>query len=189
MWEFPYKPDIAINSLLFLCNRAKEKERILSFMQVVKLLFYCDKIHLKKYGRPITGDNYIAMRDGPNPSSIYDYLKSVRFRPGRKDHHIQVELQPNPPYSDIPNVIPLRQYDPNVFSETDKEVLEEVFSLHGHKSAKELRDMSHKEKAWEAAEFEMKYEDFLDDNDNEMRNYIEEIQSDWKKLNHLVKHG
>jgi uncharacterized phage-associated protein len=45
---------------------------------LVKSLFLADRAHLNKYGRPITFDNYVAMKDGPVPSLSYDFLKDDR---------------------------------------------------------------------------------------------------------------
>ncbi len=43
-----------------------------------KILFFADAVHLSKYGRTITGDEYIAMNYGPVPSCTYDIVKALR---------------------------------------------------------------------------------------------------------------
>ncbi len=179
MWKFPYKPEIAINAVLFLCQKAKENGEVLSFMQIAKLLFFADKRHLKKYGRPIIGDAYIKMDHGPNPSAVYDYLKDVRARGEEGDEFIYVESKANPPHAAKPFVHPKKEADCKVFSGSDLEILVEVFDLYGRKSAAELRRVSHQERAWTDADMEMAYEDFLDPDDEKMRNYIQESQDDW----------
>jgi len=188
MWLFPYKPEVAVNALLYLCHKAEEAGRRLSFMQVAKLLFYADKMHLRQYGRPITGDTYIKMEHGPTPSSVYDYLKDIRSRHSLKDEFIQVNLEPNPPHAPTPYISSLREPDKNVFSESDLEILEEVYSQYGGLTAKQLRDQSHREKAWQEAEMEMAYEDFLDlEEDEKMRQHIQESQEAWDGLEYLHK--
>ena|ERR1043166_3187197 len=47
----------------------------LTIYKLLKLIFLADKYHLIKYGRPITGDRYAALKDGPVPSHIYDVFK------------------------------------------------------------------------------------------------------------------
>ena len=187
MWQFPYKPEVAVNALLYLCQKAGESGRKLSFMQIAKLLFYSDKLHLKRYGRPITGDTYIKMEHGPNPSSIYDYLKDVRSRPGLADEFIRVELEPNTPHAPIPYIQPLQEADWGVFSDSDREVLDEIFAQYGDKTGTQLRDLSHGEKAWKEAEMEMAYEDFLDSEDEPMARYIQETQEAWAGLESFQK--
>lgn len=188
MWKFPYKAEIAINAVLFFCNKAKETNLSLSFMQIAKLIFYADKFHLKKYGRPITGDTYIKMEHGPNPSAIYDYLKEVRARKDQRNSFFQVILEKSGHSNNpIPFVSPLRKADRKVFSESDLEILDMVFSRYGTKSAKELRDLSHKEKAWKNADIEMCYEDFLDAEDTAIKKYLQETQEDWARLDSALK--
>src|SRR5260370_34242127 len=47
---------------------------------ILKTIFLADKAHLNKYGRPITFDNYVAMRAGPVPSLAYDLLKEKQSK-------------------------------------------------------------------------------------------------------------
>lgn len=47
----------------------------LTIYKLNKLIFLADKYHLIRYGRPITGDRYAAMEEGPVPSHIYDVFK------------------------------------------------------------------------------------------------------------------
>ena len=42
---------------------------------IVKSVFLADRSHLNKYGRPVTFDNYFAMKDGPVATLTYDLLK------------------------------------------------------------------------------------------------------------------
>ncbi len=46
--------------------------------KILKIIYFSDIIHLKKYGRFITDDNYIAMENGPVPSGAYNIIKMVR---------------------------------------------------------------------------------------------------------------
>ena len=39
-----------------------------------KLLFFADREHIMDYGRPITGDRYVAMEHGPVPSAVRNLL-------------------------------------------------------------------------------------------------------------------
>lgn len=64
---------------------------------ILKTLFVADKTHLNEYGRPITFDNYVAMKAGPVPSLAYDLLKENKATLDR--HHIKKlpwDRQPGP---------------------------------------------------------------------------------------------
>lgn len=43
---------------------------------IVKSLFLADRQHLNEWGRPVTYDNYVAMKHGPVPNVAYDLLKA-----------------------------------------------------------------------------------------------------------------
>ncbi len=44
---------------------AVKKDGRINKMKAIKLIFLADKLHLRKYGRPIVGDSYLAMKFGP----------------------------------------------------------------------------------------------------------------------------
>lgn len=58
-------------SILYLLNEHPD----LTQYEIVKSLWFADELHLKRYGRPVTFDNYVAMERGPVPSRAYNVLK------------------------------------------------------------------------------------------------------------------
>jgi uncharacterized phage-associated protein len=48
------------------------------FHKLFKILYFADQKHLVKYGDPIIGDTYIAMKNGPVPSQIYSSFNLLR---------------------------------------------------------------------------------------------------------------
>lgn len=60
--------------VLYIAGKLGETD----FHRVFKILYFAEKEHLVKYGRPIVGDTYYAMKNGPVPSFIYDALKFAR---------------------------------------------------------------------------------------------------------------
>ena len=64
----------SLNALLYVANRVQRKD----FHKIFKIIYFADRQHLADWGRPITGDTYIAMEAGPVPSRLYDMLKIVR---------------------------------------------------------------------------------------------------------------
>jgi hypothetical protein len=67
--------DKLVEAILFLIAKATEQDYSLTQYDIVKGLFFADKSHLNRYGRPVTFDNYVAMKNGPVPSCAYSILK------------------------------------------------------------------------------------------------------------------
>lgn len=64
-----------VEAILYLIGEAKSKGLSLTQYEIVKSVFIGDYFHLKKFGRPITFDNYSALEFGPAPETVYDMLK------------------------------------------------------------------------------------------------------------------
>ena len=86
-----------------------------------KVLFYAEKEHLNKYGRPIIADTYIAMPWGPAPSTIRDYIEGNYLFSDISDVvSSAVEVNRNSRY---PEIIAKKAPRLEVFSESDIECL------------------------------------------------------------------
>ena len=58
-----------VNAVLFFA----EKDKI-GITKLNKLLYYSDFEHYRLYGRPIIGDEYVKMGQGPVPERAYEHL-------------------------------------------------------------------------------------------------------------------
>jgi len=143
-WPFSLDPDKAVEAVVFLIPRIKDP----SLHSVAKTLYHADKMHLSRYGRPVTGDWYVAMKFGPVPSATYDILKTLRGDaklpvPERARNAIEVigdyKLRAN------------READETVLSVSERECLKASADEHGAKSFTQRTAESHGP-AWEAAE-------------------------------------
>lgn len=67
-----------VNVLLYIINKLKQSNPEVDMHKVFKVLYFAEQKHITTYGRPIVGDNFIAMENGPVPSSLYDFIKVVR---------------------------------------------------------------------------------------------------------------
>ena len=63
--------------ILAPCLYVLSKTGKISKHHLSKILYFADKSHIAKYGRTLTGQKYIAMKNGPVPSQIYDFIKLV----------------------------------------------------------------------------------------------------------------
>lgn len=64
-----------LEAVLYVIETAERSGKSATQYEIGKTLFLADLRHLQEYGRPITFDNYTAMKDGPVPSASYDMLK------------------------------------------------------------------------------------------------------------------
>jgi len=51
---------------------------IADFHKIFKILYFAEQKHLSTFGRLIFYDHYIAMKNGPVPSSVYDIFKTLK---------------------------------------------------------------------------------------------------------------
>src|SRR5258706_7092031 len=69
--DFRFNPQKFVQALVFF---SKSGVKDLTKMKIHKLLFFADKLHLIRYGRPIVGDHYFALDHGPLLSRVDDDL-------------------------------------------------------------------------------------------------------------------
>ena len=129
-----------LNALLYVANRVQRKD----FHKILKIIYFADRQHLADWGRPITGDTYIAMEAGPVPSRLYDMLKIVRgdsYMPDSEGlgRYFQIE---NWMY-----VKPLKDDDLNKLSANEQEALQEAINRYSSLSYDEIKEKLH-DVAW-----------------------------------------
>lgn len=72
--------DKILSATAFVISLANQQGVQPTQFDILKSLFLADRSHLNEWGRPITFDNYVAMRHGPVPSAVYDLLKENAWR-------------------------------------------------------------------------------------------------------------
>jgi uncharacterized phage-associated protein len=154
----------ALEALVFL---ASQWPGITPFF-VSKVMYFADKEHMNRYGRPVTADTYIAMQNGPVPSRIRDYIEGNYLFFQNSDQvagAISVDRAPR-----YPEISAAREPRLEVFSQSDLECLRNAISLCKRKTFWELSDLTHEDRAWIATEENgrIDYELFID-NDNPLR--------------------
>lgn len=141
-----FKEQKALNAILYIAHELikKSPERRADLYKLQKILYFADRYHLAKYGRLITGDFYIAMKDGPVPSRTYDMLKKIRG-----DGY----YNSTPSFIDILNksfrfdknisIIPLKSVNKNELAESDIEAIDYAINLLKNLSFNEIKKLSH----------------------------------------------
>ena len=127
----------ALQAILYVVNRLERRD----FHKIFKVLYFADMEHLDKYGRPITGDTYIAMEYGPVPSAIYDMFKAVRGD-GYQWEDIPA-LKKDIMVRDRYYIEPLHDADMRMLSISDVEVLDGALAKYGKLSWDEIIQKSH----------------------------------------------
>jgi len=138
-------------------------------MKALKLLYFADRFHLRKYGRPITNDEYFAMNFGPVPSGAKDLAEGSDFRPDSEKAYAGQYLNP----VDALEFSSIAKPDFEVFSQTDMEALEFAWEKFGTLDRFMLADLTHEYPEWKRHEVALKsdstsrvkmnFSDFLDD--------------------------
>jgi uncharacterized phage-associated protein len=146
-YPFDFDTEKAIEAILYIAKHTERKK----FFPILKLLYIADKEHLEKYGRFICGDKYIAMKDGPVPSGVYDLIKFSKGESLNKYHPRDINIDNLNEAFIISNnkVQNQREPDLDVLSISDLECLNKVIREHGHKSDKELKELTH-DNSWTA---------------------------------------
>jgi len=142
---FDFDQDAALSTILYIASNVPD----VGFHKIAKVLYFADREHVARYGRFICGDAYVAMKNGPVPSAIYDILKTARQQPDRlhESGAFRVEERGH----NKPVVVPLQAPDLGELSLSDLECLDESIRKHGHQTFDELTELSHDD-AWRSAD-------------------------------------
>ena len=167
--DFQYDCSKATQAILWLLS---QHGGVIYKLSLVKLIFLADRAHLAKYGRPIVGGQYVAMKHGPVGSELLDYLSRAVEGSGLPFQVVGIWVRASQPASE------------EELSESDIRVLHEIDAQYGNCDRFALRNLTHG-KAWqknypnpnENTSRPLPYEDFfLDLDDAEMLDIIREHQ-------------
>lgn len=111
-----------------------------------KIFFYAEKWHLNDYGRPIIADTYIAMKQGPVPSTVRDLILQKwnwTEKPENFDASIKVIDD-----CGLFRVIAREGAQFDRLSNTDKAMLRKAIAFCADMTPDELSAISHQDRAW-----------------------------------------
>ncbi len=109
----------------------------------LKLVFFADRYHIRKYGRTITDDFYYAMEHGPVGSTTYDVLK-FNTNTSHEKKYIEHFLEKEDDKCKAKN----KNLKLDYLSETDIEALDFAINTFGKFSSKRIKDISHLYPEW-----------------------------------------
>ncbi len=163
----------------------------LTKLKVIKMLYFIDKCHLLKYGRPILGDIYYHWDHGPVPMKALAVLNEVignddvSGEEGESDkdhlrHYVKLGRSRIPFF---PRKYPLfelkKEPDVDCLSLSEQEAVREMIKRYGRLSAWKLREETHKDITWKATERndEIDYRLFFEDGPDSSKEALEYLES------------
>lgn len=143
--------DRILAAVSFVIAEAERRKQTATQYEIVKTIFLADKAHLNMWGRPITYDNYYAMKDGPVPTVAYSLLsEDARLMRQARLHATPWRRRPAPEIS-------ARAYayfgaDPKYKSEqlspSDVEALCNAFTIIKTLGFRQIRRLTHDDPAY-----------------------------------------
>jgi len=142
IYPFAFEPERALASLLYVAAKLPRP----TLHSISKIFYFADRRHLRKYGRLMFGDRYVAMENGPVPSAIYDMLKAIR-------DHASVQSVCGIPVEKLKEsisvtgfcVTPLQNANTLKLSESNRKCMDWAIEEYGNCTFGELTDRSHDE--------------------------------------------
>lgn len=134
--------------LLYFGNYTNTK--YLGKTKLMKLFYFLDFLHLKRYGSPVTFDRYVHLEHGPIPQGIKNLIDTASDDVDISMLSDVISFE-RPESIDMVRMLPLRKFtdtDKKLFSETELEILNEVCLKYGEKNTKYIEDASHNEAPW-----------------------------------------
>jgi uncharacterized phage-associated protein len=138
-------------------------------LKALKLLFFADRYHLRKFGRPVSECAYYAMAHGPVASEAKHIAEEDDRLPAPARTYARKFLEKKTSYE----YASVARVDKDVLSASDLEALTFAWENFGYLSQFQLRDLTHHYPEWKRHERALKnnkriamdYADFFGDPD------------------------
>ena len=144
--QFNIDIDKSIETSLYILNKLGSCD----LHKLYKIIYFAEKNHLSQYGRPITGDFFIAMKYGPVPSFLCNVFNFIRK--GNISYTINRDVASDFEVVDDIYIGPKREANCDLLSLTDLECLDNAINDNKDLSFRQLTEKSHDD-AWEKADY------------------------------------
>src|SRR3989344_1297582 len=139
--EFDYKKATqAINYL------TKKEGGQIDKLKLIKLIYFADRYHLRRYGRPMINDAYFAMPLGPVGSSVKDIAEFSSFLDESELKYANSYIGRG---GGANTVVSIADVDSGIFSKSEVEALDFAYNEFGAKTPSVLVDITHLYPEWE----------------------------------------
>jgi uncharacterized phage-associated protein len=149
--SFRFDSEKLVHVLAFFADRGIAD---LTKLKAAKLLYFLDKFHLWHFGRPVVGGPYFCMPFGPVPGRALQAMNDVIDASEVEspfaeqctaliNEYLEVDAR-----GSHPRFVARRPHNPEVFSRSELQALEHVFTEYGNKSANQLVTLTHDDPTW-----------------------------------------
>ena len=121
----------------------RREQGYMSYVKLIKLLYFSDREALLRWGSPITADIFYSMDRGPVLSRVHDLV--TEGASPQESHFWEEHLKPYGDHEVKMVVDPLN----GELSEAEEELLDEVFNLYGNLSRWDIVEEARKLPEWE----------------------------------------
>jgi len=146
---------------------ARQEGGEINRMKALKLIFFADRYHLRKYGRFVVGAHYYAMKNGPVGSEVKQVAElDAEWLDAETQRYAKAFLRKKSPYIFQSLAAP----DERVFSKSDLEALNFACEKFGKMGEFKLSEITHSYPEWKRhaqaigegkKRIPMNYHDFL----------------------------
>jgi len=143
MNQFHYKKAVQLLTIF-----AQQEGGAINYMKAVKLIWLSDRLHLRRYGRTITNDQYFALPKGPVASTSLDLIVNEAALSEAEKRYKNDFIGPVEDYA----YTCVSEPDYKVLSETDLNCCEEVYEYYGQFDQYQLSAISHAFPEWKRYE-------------------------------------
>ena len=121
-------------------------------LKALKLMFFADRYHLRKFGRPVSECAYYAMTHGPVASEAKHVAEDDDLLPAPVRSYVRkfLEKTSNYEFASVADV------DKSVFSDSDLEALTFAWENFGYLGQYQIRDLTHCYPEWKRHEHALK---------------------------------
>jgi len=145
---------------------AEQQNGTVDKLAVLKLIYFAERYHIRKFGRSIINDEFFAMQHGPVASGVKDLAEMSFFCDTKEKDYASVFID-----SGKEHIKSLKECDLNIFSDSDIEALKFSWDTFGHLKPYELANLTHEYPEWKKHELSL-------ENTSRVRMYIEDFLED-----------
>lgn len=136
--------NIILESFYYL---AKKSDAPVDKLAAIKLLFFADRYHLRKYGRLISDDTYYALPHGPVASNALNIVNDVLAGENAGVTKQYIKSHTANAFISVED-----EYELEYLSDSDIEALDFAIEKFGKQEAWSLRNLTHKYPEWKRFE-------------------------------------